>query len=411
MPPRIFISYRRDDSPGSAGRLYDRLAEEFPKDHLFMDVDAIAPGVDFVNEIERSVKSCDALLAIIGRHWETAADAQGNRRLDDPADFVRREIATALASEVRVIPVLVDGAALPRPTALPDELQSLIRRNAVSLSHQHFSAETRALARALASDAAAAAPRVWRASDIAAQTATVAPAPATASEPRAVAVPPWRIYGACLTAFAIIASGAVAGLGFAREGTEYWFMRIAPPVQLWVVLNLMVGPALALKLWLPRLSTQTFWGIVGATFGALVTLIVLQAGLQTLLVPAVSKDAAGIAKLLLDMGLVHTPSALGAGLVLGYFLTQALGGWFPNQGGRGFLRRMILIWMATGTAYAVATFLVISIAEAVAARPADAVMAGAEPLRLWTDTIVFGASWALGLLATLRLAPRPARPS
>lgn len=396
MPPRIFISYRRDDSPGSAGRLYDRLAEEFPKDHLFMDVDAIAPGVDFVSEIESSVTKCDVLLAIIGRNWIAAADAQGRRRLDDPADFVRHEIATALKSGVRVIPVLVDGAAVPAASALPDDLQPLVRRNAVVLSHHRFTAETRALARAFATEMDA----PWRASDAAAQTVVAA----AVARP----IPSWRIAGMAATVFAIIASGSIAGYFFAREGAEYWFTRIDLPFQAWVVLNLMVGPALALKLWMPRLSTQMFWGVVGATFGALVTLTALQIGLQATLLPGVSDNASGIARLLLEMGLVHTPSALGAGLVLGYFLAQALRGWFPHDGGRGFTGRMILIWMATGTIYAVATFLLISIGEAAASRPADAgAVAGTEPMRLWTDTFVFGAAWALGLVLTLRFGPRP----
>jgi TIR domain len=409
MQPRIFISYRREDSPGSAGRLYDRLAEEFPKENLFMDVDAIAPGVDFIAEIERSVSSCNVLLAIIGRNWVTAKDAQGKRRLDDPADFVRQEIATALKSGVRVIPVLVDGAALPTLADLPDDLQALLRRNSVVLSHQHFTAETRALARTLASDAASDTPRPWRASDVAAQSAASAPAVGVDHAAQPLPVSAARIVGACATVFVIIASGAIAGKFLAHAGDEFWFLRLGPFGKLWVSFNLMIGPALALKLWLPRLGPPQFWGIVGATFGALVTLVLLQTGLQTTLFAKIAGNSSGIATLLLHMALVDMPAALGAGLVLGYFLAQALRGWFPNDGGHGFVARMILIWMETGTIYSVATFIVISIGEAAAPRAAGSapIVSGSEVMRLWTDTLVFGASWALGLLLTLRRAPRP----
>ena len=403
--PRIFISYRRDDSPGSAGRLYDRLVEEFPKENLFMDVDAIAPGVDFISEIERSVAGCDVLLAIIGRNWATATDAQGRRRLDDPNDFVRNEIATALTSDVRVIPVLVDGAAVPASTDLPDDLQPLVRRNAVVLSHQHFTAETRALARSLAADAVPEAPRPWRASDADVRGVDSAPAARVAGATQSVSL--GRALGASATLFAIVGSGAVGGLVFAREGPEYWYLRVDRTVQVWVALNLMVGPALVLKLWLPRFGTQHFWGVVGATFAALVTLNALQLALQAMFLPDASGHPAGIAEMLLAMGLIHTPSALGAGLVLGYFLAQALRGWFPHDGGRGFVRRMILIWMSTGALYAVSTFVLIAVAEAAAARKAaEAGPAAREYMRVWTDSVVFGLSWALGLFLTLRVAPR-----
>jgi hypothetical protein len=405
MSPRIFISYRRDDSPGSAGRLYDRLTEEFPKENLFMDVDAIAPGVDFISEIERSVTSCDVLLAIIGRDWLTATDKQGRRRLDDPGDFVRHEIATALKSGVRVVPVLVDGAAVPAATDLPDELQPLVRRNAVELTHHRFTADTRALAHALLSGRTADAVRPPSAGAMPAP----GPSPTVTAENVAAAslVPQRRILAACATAFVIIASGAIGGMLFARPGDAYWFLRVDPAVQLWVAFNLMVGPALALRLWMPGLATQHFWGIVGATFGALVTLLAMQFGLEATLVPDASRNSVRLEDLLLAMALVHTPAALGSGAVLGYFLAQALRGWFPDGGGRGFVRRMMLIWMATGAIYAVTTFIAIAIGEAAAPRPPGTVVPpGGERMRLWTDTIVFGASWALGIWLTLNFASR-----
>ena len=98
---KIFISYRRDDSAGHAGRLYDRLRDHFGPDQVFMDIDAIVAGRDFVDAVRRAVRGCDGLVAIIGREWLTISDASGSRRLDDPGDLVRQEIATALDLGIR----------------------------------------------------------------------------------------------------------------------------------------------------------------------------------------------------------------------------------------------------------------------------------------------------------------------
>jgi hypothetical protein len=128
--PRIFICYRRDDASGYAGRLYDDLTAHFGRGQVFMDVGAIEPGLDGVEVIERSVESSDVLLAVIGKQWLTSTDAKGQRRLNDPYDFIRLEIQTALERGVRVIPVLVQGAAMPGPEALPEAIAQLARRQA-----------------------------------------------------------------------------------------------------------------------------------------------------------------------------------------------------------------------------------------------------------------------------------------
>ena len=138
MDGQIFISYRRDDSSGVAGRIYDRLSSHLASNHIFMDVDKIDPGVDFIDAIEKSVASCDALIAVIGRRWLILADEEGRRRVDNPEDFVRIEIATALERGVRVIPVLVDGAIMPRSAELPDDLKALARRQALEIRHDRF---------------------------------------------------------------------------------------------------------------------------------------------------------------------------------------------------------------------------------------------------------------------------------
>ena len=146
---RIFLSYRRDDSGGWAGRLYDRLSQHFGQDHVFMDINTIEPGWDFVEVIEQAVGSCDALVALIGRQWLTITDASGQRRLDNPEDYVRLEIATALARNVRVIPALVEGAPMLRSSDLPDALKMLARRNALEISDTRFHYDTDKLITAL----------------------------------------------------------------------------------------------------------------------------------------------------------------------------------------------------------------------------------------------------------------------
>jgi len=117
----IFVSYRRRESRDFAGRLYDRLADRFGEGQVFMDVDTIEPGVDFAEEISRAVAACQVLLAIIGPGWLTVTDKRGRRRLDDPDDIVRLEIEAALARDVRVIPILVEGAVMPGRPDLPAE--------------------------------------------------------------------------------------------------------------------------------------------------------------------------------------------------------------------------------------------------------------------------------------------------
>ena len=148
---RVFISYRREETAYPAGWLYDRLDERFGDAQVFKDVDSIPLGDDFVAAITTAVGSCDVLLALIGDKWLTITDERGRRRLDDPHDFVRLEIEAALARNVRLIPVLVDGAWMPRADELPDSLAGLVRRQALELSPSRFDSDTNRLARVLAS--------------------------------------------------------------------------------------------------------------------------------------------------------------------------------------------------------------------------------------------------------------------
>ena len=141
----IFISYRRDDAAGHAGRLFDRLVARFGKGAVFMDVEGIEAGVDFVETIEKAVGGCDVLLAVIGRGWLDSRDSEGKRRLDDDQDFIRLETSAALARNVRVIPVLVEGARMPRAEALPEDLKPIIRRQAVELRDSRWEDDIQAL--------------------------------------------------------------------------------------------------------------------------------------------------------------------------------------------------------------------------------------------------------------------------
>jgi hypothetical protein len=136
--PKVFISYRRRDSGGHAGRLYDAMAGQFDEHNVFMDVD-MAPGVDFVERITQAIGACHVLLVVMGPRWATLLDEEGNVRLGEAEDFVRLEVETALRRpDVTVIPVLVAGAQMPEPERLPEGLRPLVRRNALELSDMRW---------------------------------------------------------------------------------------------------------------------------------------------------------------------------------------------------------------------------------------------------------------------------------
>src|SRR6516165_3406032 len=141
----IFINYRREDSAATAGRLHDRLAQVFGRKRIFMDVDQIPAGIDFVAHLNSQVAACNVLLVVIGPHWLNVKNEAGERHLHQPDDFVAIEIAAALARDIRVIPVLVDGAMIPKASELPDSLKPLVRRQAIDLRQAHFGRDSEAL--------------------------------------------------------------------------------------------------------------------------------------------------------------------------------------------------------------------------------------------------------------------------
>jgi hypothetical protein len=159
----VFISYRREDSSGYAGRLYDILSAHFGGENTYMDVDTIMGGDSFPVVIEEKISECDALLAVIGERWLTCTAANGGRRLDMAGDFVRLEIAKALERGVRVIPVLVGGATMPHPADLPDELRPLAAREAMDLRDAHFRADAERLIDTLKKTVPGIANRPWKA--------------------------------------------------------------------------------------------------------------------------------------------------------------------------------------------------------------------------------------------------------
>jgi hypothetical protein len=148
-PFRIFLNYRRDDSAGHVGRLWDALRSGaagqpgFADEQIFIDIDTIEPGVDFRDAIRKAVEVSDVFLAVIGKQWLSASDSKGRRRLDDPGDFVRIEIEAALEraaehNDVRVVPTRVQGAEMPGLGDLPNALAELAHRNAVELTDERW---------------------------------------------------------------------------------------------------------------------------------------------------------------------------------------------------------------------------------------------------------------------------------
>ncbi len=136
--PSIFVSYRRDDTSGEAGHLAADLRRRFGRENVFIDIDAIAPGTDFETRINQALDVCRVTFVLIGHHWLDATP-DGSRRLDNDRDYVRHEIATALRRpDVNVVPVLVEGIAMPAASQLPPDIAELSKRNALELSNKRW---------------------------------------------------------------------------------------------------------------------------------------------------------------------------------------------------------------------------------------------------------------------------------
>lgn len=149
---KIFISYRVQDTAGETGRLVDDLKQHFADDQIFMDIENLEPGADFTEAIEGSLDSCDVFLAVIGPRW-LGETQNGELRIHEPNDWVRMEVGTALKRNIRVVPVLVDGGALPKPEQLPQDLQPLLRRQAIEITNKRWRYDTEQLIQFLVNSA------------------------------------------------------------------------------------------------------------------------------------------------------------------------------------------------------------------------------------------------------------------
>jgi hypothetical protein len=146
----IFISYRRTDSKHATSRIHDRLRQEFGRDNVFKDVDSIPIGTDFRVVLRDVLKQCRVALVMIGPSWVSSSDAGGTRRLMNPTDFVRLELEATLARDIPVVPVLLDGAAPPRPDELPESLQAVCYRHAITIGDDpHFDDDVARLIRGI----------------------------------------------------------------------------------------------------------------------------------------------------------------------------------------------------------------------------------------------------------------------
>jgi hypothetical protein len=138
---KIFMSYRREDAAPAAGRVYDRLSRLPAAPEVFFDVNTIRGGDDFEPKILREIGSSDIVLVFIGKKWLEPAQV-GKPRIWDSNDYVRAEIRAALARPILVLPILVDGAQMPRPEQLPDDIKNIVGKNALPLRHERFDDDT-----------------------------------------------------------------------------------------------------------------------------------------------------------------------------------------------------------------------------------------------------------------------------
>ncbi len=197
----IFISYRRDDSSGHVGRLYDALSAHFGRKRLFFDIDHIAPGQDFVQVLDDSLNRSSVMIVVMGKRWAGTGKI-GMRRIDDPGDFVRLEVASGLhrGAGLRLIPALIQGAKMPAPTSLPDDLKDLSRRNAIEMSDLRWREDVERLIASLEADMAIPVSH-HGAADLVRRAREVTHAPALAGNP----VVKWGL--AAVAAIAIIFAG------------------------------------------------------------------------------------------------------------------------------------------------------------------------------------------------------------
>jgi len=210
MSTRI-LSYRREDSAGVTGRIFDRLVQEFGADRVFMDIDSMPAGVDFHHHLQEILADCGALLVVIGKGWRSQRKGQA-ARIMDPDDWVRIEVETALERGIPVVPLLIDGASLPGRDQLPESLWPLLRRNALPVdSGRDFHAQLSRLVRDLRLQLDPSGPPPARAAS---------PTPAAVAQPVALAaieVINWKSLGRWILLLALIISIAAIAINDRTE--------------------------------------------------------------------------------------------------------------------------------------------------------------------------------------------------
>src|SRR4051794_18178289 len=268
---QVFISYRREETAGHSGRLYDVMSSRFGDSHVFMDVD-ILPGVDFVKRITEAVGDCHVLLVIMGPQWATISNGSSLPRIFDPGDFVRLEVETGLKrSDVAVIPVLVGGAKMPGPEAMPAPLRPLTRRNAIELSDTRWRYDVDRLLGALdpllanPSAVHAVPPPPRRA--VPPQPQPPPPTPVPAAQSRGYNAPMLAVTTTLVAALAAVAARAFANRLRWEGGEEHAVMPVVLEGLTWAIVGAVV--ALWITAWVRRRALGVGPLLLGALVGAL----------------------------------------------------------------------------------------------------------------------------------------------
>jgi hypothetical protein len=216
----IILSYRREDSAGVTGRIFDRLVQEFGTDRVFMDIDSMPAGVDFHDHLQEILADCGALVVVVGKSWRSQRKGQP-ARIMDPDDWVRIEVETALDRGIPVVPLLIDGASLPTREQLPESLWPLLRRNALPVdSGRDFHAQLTRLVRDLQLQLGAEIPRPVAAPiNTTLQSMTAMPASSVN----------WKALGRWILLLALIITiGAIAITGMEQDRREKWEQKQLP---------------------------------------------------------------------------------------------------------------------------------------------------------------------------------------
>lgn len=220
---RVFINYRRGSTSAYAGRIYDALAARFGESRVFIDVDTIRPGSDFVEMIDQTIASSGLMLAVIGPGWATVGDAEGEPRIADPSDFVRMEISAALEKGIGVLPVLVQGAQMPPSRLLPDDLQPLTRRHAFEIGDSRWGQDINELIgsveAALAEQGGGAAPPAWQRLERPSEPGPAGPPAPSPASPRSGPSSTTVAIVAVLAAL-VVAGGAIAAFALTSGGDD-----------------------------------------------------------------------------------------------------------------------------------------------------------------------------------------------